>query len=93
LKLWETETGREVRTFSGHSGHVFAAAFSPDGRFVLSGTADETLKLRETETGRAIRTFTDHLDAVLATFSPDGRFALSGSGDNTLKLWDLRGLI
>jgi WD40 repeat protein len=35
--LWDTETGKEIRTFEGTMGTVNAVAFSPDGKYVLSG--------------------------------------------------------
>jgi WD40 repeat protein len=44
-KLWKVETGKEVRTLGGHSASVFSVAFSPDGRLVATGSADETAKL------------------------------------------------
>jgi len=90
LKLWEVATGREVRTFKGHSELVRSVALSPDGRFALSGSWDKTLKLWEVATGREIRTLSGHSDMVLSVaFAPDGRLALSGSEDKTLKLWEV----
>ncbi len=63
---------------------------SPDGRFALSGSLDNTLKLWDVATGRCLRTFEGHTEPVSSVcLSPDGRFALSGSLDNTLKLWDV----
>jgi WD40 repeat protein len=41
----------------GHSAAAVAIAFSPDSRFVLSGSDDRTMKLWEVSTGREIRTF------------------------------------
>ena len=79
-----------IRTFTGHSDLVRSVAFSPDGRYALSGSNDKTLKLWDVNTGSAIRTFTGHSNQVRSVaFSPDGRYALSGSNDNTLKLWDV----
>ncbi len=90
LKLWDLSNGKEIRTFSGHSGGVFSVAFSPDGRRVLSGSVDNTLKLWDLSSGKEIRTFSGHSDIVFSVaFAPDGRSVLSGSWDNTLKLWDL----
>jgi len=83
-------TGETVRTFRGHQDWVSAVAFSPDGRFALSGSHDDTLMLWDVATGVAVRTFKGHQKSVRAVaFSPDGRFALSGSENNTLMLWDV----
>ncbi|MDH4220621.1 MAG: protein kinase, partial [Candidatus Aminicenantes bacterium] len=47
LRLWELATGRCVRTFEGHWQSVQSASFSPDGRWALSGSSDNTLRLWE----------------------------------------------
>ena len=38
LKVWEVDTGLELRTLSGHSGFVNAAALMPDGQRAVSGS-------------------------------------------------------
>src|SRR5262249_24349717 len=45
VKLWDVATGKELRTFRGHTRAVQSVAFSPDGRNALSGGSDGTLKL------------------------------------------------
>ena len=92
LKLWDAATGKEIRTFTGRIDAVHAAAFSPDGRYVLAGGASHTMELWDTATGKEIRAFTGPTadDLILGVaFSPDGRLALSGGSDNTLRLWDI----
>ena len=91
LKLWEIDTGREIRSFIGHNYSVVSVAFSADGRFVLSGSSDNTMKLWEVATGKELRTFVGHTATVRSVaISPDDRFALSGSRDvDGLKLWDV----
>jgi WD40 repeat protein/class 3 adenylate cyclase len=90
LKLWRAETGKEIRTFKGHTDWVRACAFSPDGKTILSASSDNTLRLWEVDTGKELRTFKGHRDWVRScAFSPDGKRIISASSDNTLKLWDV----
>jgi len=95
--LAEAGAGQCLRAFEGHAAGVLAVAFSPDGRFALSGGGDvldkekdNSLRLWDVPTGRCVRAFTGHGKWVSAVaFSPDGALALSGSCDQTLRLWDV----
>lgn len=91
-RLWEVETGQEVRRFSGHEREVEHVAFSPDGRYVLTTSQDNTARLWETATGQTLQTFAvpDTENVYSAAFSPDGQYALLGSQDGAARLWDLR---
>jgi WD40 repeat protein/uncharacterized protein YecT (DUF1311 family) len=74
----------------GHTFWVSSVAFSPDGRYALSGSWDGSMKLWDVATGDEIRTFkeSDDVSVYAVAISPDGHNALSGS-DNKLKLWDI----
>jgi RNA polymerase sigma factor (sigma-70 family) len=76
-RVWEVETGREVRRFDAgvyHSNMLQAApaAFSPDGRLLATGAAEGKAQLYEVATGRTVHTFPVR-GAVSAAFAPDGR--------------------
>lgn len=88
-RLWEVETGREVRSFAGHAGDVTAVAFSPDGRQVLSGSTDRTIRIWEAATGTEIRRLGNDSLLLRANFSPDGTRILTGGRDGSLILWDV----
>jgi len=91
VKLWDVQTGSELRPFIGHSNTAHSVSFSPDGRHVLSGSWDKTIKLWDIQTGIEIRSFEQHSGGVSSVcFSPDGRCILSGSWDKTIKLWDIQ---
>jgi WD40 repeat protein len=90
MKLWDIETGREVRTFAGHADRVDAVAYSPNGRYAISGHYIGRMKLWDVVTGKELRTFSERSNNVLSVaFSPNGQYILSGGWDKTLKLWDV----
>jgi small GTP-binding protein len=71
---------------------IFSMSFSPDGRYALTGSADNTLRFWEMASGRALSVLRGHASAVYdVAFSPDGRHGLSGSADGTVRLWNLEG--
>jgi WD40 repeat protein/serine/threonine protein kinase len=72
------------RVFGEHPYGVHSAAFSPDGRFILTGSGDNKLRLWDVATGQCLRTFEGPGHSV--AFSPDGRFVLSGDWGGKTKL-------
>jgi WD40 repeat protein len=89
LKVWDLETGCELRTFAGHSSPVTCVAVCPDGRGAVSASGDCTFKVWDLETGAELRNLAGHLTLILrVAVSPDGRRPVSASADSTLKVWD-----
>ena len=54
VRLWDVASGREIKSFLGHSEPVIDLAFSPDGGALISGSDDGTARLWDVETGRML---------------------------------------
>jgi WD40 repeat protein len=79
-----------LTTFAGHEGPVVSATFSPDGRRIVTASADHTARVWDVETSKALTVLAGHKDGVLsAAFSPDGRRVLTASNDETARLWEV----
>ena len=64
VRLWDANTGRHLRTLTGHTDWVMSVSFSPDGQTLASGSEDGTVRLWDANTGRHLRTLTGHTDWV-----------------------------
>ncbi|MDZ4783393.1 MAG: WD40 repeat domain-containing protein [Planctomycetia bacterium] len=91
IKLWDAETGAELRTLTGHADWVMSVTFSPDGTWLASASKDRTIKLWNAQSDAEIRALTGHAEWVTnVALSPNGARLASASADRTIKLWDTR---
>jgi WD40 repeat protein len=83
-RLWDVETGRELRQIPEFEGNSSSLAFSPDGKYFLTGASENSAQLWEVETGQALSRFSGENVA----FSRDGNYLVTGGG-KTAFLWDM----
>jgi WD40 repeat protein/serine/threonine protein kinase/tetratricopeptide (TPR) repeat protein len=71
-----------------HNARVNVVAFSPDGRRILTASADGTAQIHDTITGQATQRIPRPGKNVLhAAFSPDSELFATASVDGTVELW------
>lgn len=104
IYICDAKTWNLIKTFTpeGYSPPAivpyksFVAAFSPDGKYVLSGGPDAVVRLWNLETGREIKQFHGHKAGLMhggissIEFSPDGKYAITNAyNDGNVILWDI----
>jgi WD40 repeat protein len=97
VKLWNLESGEELRSMSDHEEGLVAVAVTWDGRTLISASRDNTIKMWDLERGDEGRTLVmEDCDSVAGVaLAPEGQRAvcpsqsLLGSGSHPLKVWDL----
>ena len=91
VKVWDSRSGKLLRSLKGHTSGVTSVAISSDGLRIVSGGYDKTVKVWDSRSGKVLLTLKGHthwVDSV--AISSDGTRIVSGSYDMTMKVWDAR---
>ena len=81
LTLYETQTGKKVQDFIGHTGDVSTVAVSPDNNMLVSGSSDQTVRLWDLESGKNLLTIFVGSDREWVAWTPEGYYTSSLNGD------------
>ncbi len=87
VRLWDTATGREIRTFAGHLHIVQTIQFSPDGKQLLSSGYDHVARLWSVESGRELFQWPVDREPHSASFNPLGGSILTRQTDR-ISIWN-----
>lgn len=80
----------ETMTLEGHDNVVSSGAFSPDGKWIATGSWDRKAGVWNAETGRLKHSLKGHDSAVLhIAFSPNNDVLVTCSRDPTARVWNV----
>jgi WD40 repeat protein len=87
LRLWDPDTGNEVRTLEGHTGCVQQVLFFPDGKHAISRGDDKTIRAWDVASGKEVWKWENRPGAARALdLSHDGRWVLYGTQNEKVRL-------
>ena len=88
--LWDTETGRQVKTLKGHTSYVESIAFSPDGQTLVSGSQKGNMRFWDVRDGKHEKTLDLHNDSITSiSFSHNAQVIAYGNHNGTVSLLDV----
>ncbi|OCR02040.1 hypothetical protein BCD67_07645 [Oscillatoriales cyanobacterium USR001] len=92
VNLWDFNTGKHIKTLSGHTLSVTALIFSPNREILVTASKDKSIKVWNVENGQLLITIPEYRDVEGGgiAFNCDGTILAAGSRkDFTIKLWDM----
>ena len=89
IHLWDVNTGKRLRTITGHKSPIKSVSLSPDGQILASACWKGIIYLSDVDTGKQRHAFTERTPSYSVSFSPDVQTLASVSMDNTIRLWDV----
>ncbi|MCD4725367.1 MAG: tetratricopeptide repeat protein [Bacteroidales bacterium] len=68
ILLWEARTGNEIGILSGHLDNISCLDFSPDNRFLASGSADGTIRIWNLKNRYESKSLNNHFNSINSDF-------------------------
>ena len=85
-----SESGKEIRTLKDHIDAVYALAFTPDGRRLVSASADRGVKVWDVASGERLYTLSEPSDGLnTLALDPSGKRVAAAGLDRTIRVWSL----
>ncbi len=93
--LYETESGKIERIIKGHTDFVTSTTFSPDGKWLISASADGTVRFWDVKKGFQICDPLDGKSGIVNTvsLSKDSKYIASSSYYGGIRLWNVKEIL
>jgi WD40 repeat protein len=89
MRLWDVESGKEIRRFEGHTNQVRCVAFSADGQRIVSGSSDSSVRVWEVGTAKEICRVLVHAGGISTVRFSAGNNEIMAQAGYTLHSWDV----
>jgi WD40 repeat protein len=88
IRVFDEKLGMKLE-WAAHGNSVFTLKYTPDQRFLISGSRDARLKVWDVASGyKQVEEIVAHMYAINhLEFSPDGKHFVTCSMDKSIKVW------
>jgi len=90
VKVWNSNNGKLIANFSGHTKEISDILFSSDSNYMFSSSYDKTIRIWSIIEKKLLHTLRGHTEGISSIdISDNGNFLVSGSRDESIKVWNI----
>ena len=91
VSLWDVASGQEKSRLKGHLKPIYALVFSPDERYLASGSDDQSIIIWDVASSKQVVKFTGFPTGVFAlAFTPDGKYLFAGGDTEVVFVYNMQ---
>jgi WD40 repeat protein len=90
VSVFDAESGLETASWDAHSKRIHALTFSPDSKWLATGSEDATARVWDAANGKLLASCKGGHESTVTSvaFRHDGKRLVTGSSDRTVRQWD-----
>lgn len=87
LGIYDAANGSQISVLKGHSRAINMVEYSPNGRYLMTASVDNTVRIWDLSRDREAGTLSGR-QFNSAVFSADGKFIITGNDNGRASIWD-----
>ena len=90
IRIYDYKSGKLIKLLKSHTNVVIGLAFSSNGKYLISGSADKTAKIWDMDSFTLLDTIKTHTRAVYAVKIIKNRYAITAGWDGNIDMYDMQ---
>jgi len=90
IHVYDFDTGTKIRSLEGHTSHINTVRFTPNGKYVISGSGDHSIRIWNLEEMVCEKIIREHDNNIVdLKITPDNQNIISISEDKTMRVFNM----